>query len=90
MNSTRIEDLNAIRWHLSAGFSDLNTILKEEAAASDGKVPRELNVTAIHLGQAISALNQFLRSPVITPDPAPVTPEQATAFLEELNSGTDS
>lgn len=87
MNSNRIEDLNAVKWHLFTAKMDIEFIVKEEADLNSGKVPRELAVTFIHLKEGIKALNLFLKD--VVPDDLNSSPRRDT-FNTELNSGTDS
>lgn len=83
MKPSRLEDLETLRGMLAAVSSDLTTISVEEK-----EVHRELNIARIHVKQAIQALNFFLKDKPVT-EPV-VTPEEASAFITELNSGTDS
>lgn len=87
MNSKRLEDLHAIKWHLVTGNSDLDTIIKETAAMNNGRVPRELAIAFIHLKEGAKALNLFLKG--ATADDSGVV-EAKASFNNELNSGTDS
>jgi hypothetical protein len=87
MNSKRLEDLHAIKWHLITGNSDLDTIIKETAAMNNGKVPRELAIAFLHLKESAKALSLFLKT--ATSDDAGVVATKET-FNNELNSGTDS
>lgn len=87
MKSNRIEDLNAVKWHLFTAKMDLEFIIKEEADTNNGKVPRELAVAFLHLKESVKALNLFLKDAV--PDDLNSSPRRDT-FNTELNSGTDS
>lgn len=82
MKPSRLEDLESLRGMLVAVNRDLTDISAEEK-----DVHRELNIARIHIKQAIQALNFFFKD---KPTTYVVTPEEATAFITELNSGTDS
>lgn len=85
MTPQRLEDIESLRGMLVAVERDLTTIGDEEK-----NVHREISIARIHASQAVKALNFFLRDKPATYAEEAVTPREAVAFLEELNSGTDS
>jgi len=83
MTPTSLADLEDIRGTLLSIVYDLISINNEDPRQ------RELSIAQLHCSEAIKALNLFLNGkPTNYSDP--VTAAEVTAFLSELNSGTDS